>query len=85
MPKNGKFNYVVDSAKKGENAHGKERTGYVDAIVKYGTETRRYRDYQKYPSDLQYIRDNANSEIMQLMGYPAADPNKVTDAGFFLS
>jgi len=77
MRRDGRFKYIVDSAKKGENAHGKVRTGYVDAIVKYGSETRRYQDYQ-FRTDLEYIRDKADPELMKLMGYPAANPDKAS-------
>jgi hypothetical protein len=78
MSKDGKFHYVVNSAKKGENAHGKIRTGFVDAIVKYGTETRRYQNY-RFRSDLEYVRDHADATVMRLMGYPAADPTKASE------
>ena len=76
MRRDGKFVYVVDSAKKGDNAHGKERTGFVDALVKYGSEARRYQAYTE-ASDLEYIRDHANPDIVKRMGYPPADPTKV--------
>ena len=34
MRKDGRFKYIVDSAKKGPNAHGKVRTGYAESLVK---------------------------------------------------
>ena len=34
MRRDGRFKYIVDSAKKGVGAHGKVRTGYADALVK---------------------------------------------------
>lgn len=75
MREDGKFKYIVNSAKKGEHAHGKERTGYVDAIVKYGSDKKRYESYH-VPSDLEYIRDNVDSELLTLMGYRAPDPQR---------
>jgi hypothetical protein len=76
MRSDGKFQYIVDSAKKGDHAHGKIRTGYVDAIVKYGSATHRYQDY-RFSADLEYIRDNVDKTLMGLMEYPSADPSKV--------
>jgi len=69
MKKNGEFKYIVSSAKKGEAAHGKmsERTGYIDAIVKYGTDEHRYDGFHE--EDLQYVRDNINDEYMSIFGY----------------
>lgn len=76
MRNDGKFVYVLNSAKKGEAAHGKDRTGFVDAMIKYGSETKRYSSY-KSPLDLEYIRDNVDPELMRLMGYKEPDPNEV--------
>ncbi|CAJ1965928.1 unnamed protein product [Cylindrotheca closterium] len=74
MRKDKKFIYIVDSAKKGLAAHGKNRTGYVDAIVKYGSAARRYDGYE-YKEDLEYIRKNVDPELMKAMQYPDIDPN----------
>ena len=76
MNKNGAFKFVVDSAKKGDSAHGKmsERTGYVDAIIKYGTAKNRHKGY-KAIQDLQYISDNVDPRIMELFQYKYPDLN----------
>ena len=74
MNKNGHFIYVVDSAKKGKGAHGKKRTGYVDALVKYGTEIKRYNGYQN-KQDLEFIKENLDQNLMELMKYPTVDPD----------
>jgi len=76
MRKDGRFIYIVDSAKKGKAAHGKNRTGYVDAIVKYGSAARRYDGY-RYKEDLEYIRDNVDPQLMDIMQYPAIDPDNL--------
>ena len=78
MRPDGHFAYVVDSAKKGEHAHGKVRTGYVDAIIKYGTNDRRYSIYEK-ASDLEYIRDHVDRNLMDLLKYPLPDPSRAKD------
>ena len=62
------FKYIVDSAKKGAGAHGKERTSYVDALVKYGTEKGRYKGMD--PADLAFARQHLDPELMKLFGYP---------------
>jgi hypothetical protein len=76
MKGDGKFIYIVDSAKKGEHAHGTDRTGYVDAIVKYGSPKRRY-DHYKYKEDLAYIRDHVDPTLMEIMQYPPIDPEYI--------
>ena len=63
----GKFQYVVDSAKKGIGAHGKIRTGYIDAIIKYGSERNRYNGF--HPDDLKYAREHLDSVMMEEFGY----------------
>jgi hypothetical protein len=78
MKRNGTFKYIVDSAKKGAGAHGAEgtRTGYVDAIIKYGSEEKRYSKYVA-KQDLEYIRDHVDANLMSLLKYPPADPDKL--------
>jgi hypothetical protein len=76
MRKDGRFIYIVDSAKKGAAAHGSSRTGYVDAIVKYGSPKRRY-DHYKYKEDLEYIRDHVDPTLMEIMQYPPIDPEYI--------
>lgn len=63
----GKFTYVVDSAKKGLGAHGKIRTGYIDAIIKYGSERNRYNGW--HPEDLAYAREHLDPTLMEQFGY----------------
>lgn len=66
------FRYITDSAKKGAAAHGKksERTGYVDALIKYGTEAGRYTGME--PADLEYAREALDPNLMKLFGYKHA-------------
>mmetsp|Transcript_1080 Transcript_1080/g.2376 ORF Transcript_1080/g.2376 Transcript_1080/m.2376 type:complete len:558 (-) Transcript_1080:1308-2981(-) len=75
MKRNGQFHYVVDSAKKGLAAHGKVRTGYVDALIKYSTIPKRYKGYDE-EADLEYIRDSLDPELMNALKYPWPDPKK---------
>jgi hypothetical protein len=74
MRKDGKFIYIVDSAKKGKTAHGSVRTGYIDAIVKYGSAKHRYELY-KDKQDLEYVRDNVDPTLMEMLKYPSIDPD----------
>lgn len=60
------FRYIVDSAKKGA-AHGTEKTSYVDALIKYGTEEGRYKGFE--PEDLEYAREQLDPDLMRLFGY----------------
>ena len=76
MRPDNRFKYIVDSAKKGKGAHGSQRTGYIDALVKYGSEKRRYATYSR-ASDLEYVRDHIDSRVMEAMKYPSIDPTKV--------
>jgi len=74
------FKYVVDSAKKGLTAHGKvtERTGYVDAMVRYGTLAKRYEKWD-FGEDLDYVKKHVDPTIMKMMGYAAIDPSRAKD------
>ena len=67
-----KFHYIVSSAKKGHSAHGVERTGYVDALVKYGTLAKRYKGYDSI-EDLTYVKDNVDAGLMEMMQYSSVD------------
>lgn len=71
---NKKFKYIVDSAKKGLAAHGamKLRTGFVDAIVRYGSKDKRYKDHAK--ADLEYVRDHIDPGLMEVANYARIDP-----------
>jgi hypothetical protein len=76
MRNDGTFQFIVNSAKKGKHAHGKERTGMVEAIIKYGSEKKRYESYIS-PKDLEYIRDNVDPELLRLMNYSPVDPSRI--------
>ena len=69
-----KFHYIVESAKKGIGAHGKERTGYVDALIRYGSLAKRYKGYDSL-DDLTYIKNNVDPTLMNLMKYGSIDPS----------
>eukprot|EP00536_Pseudo-nitzschia_multiseries_P003149 jgi/Psemu1/322887/estExt_fgenesh1_pg.C_470006 len=71
------FKYSVDSAKKGTTAHGKmsERTGYVQALAKYGTLSKRYEGWDS-EEDLRYVKDHVDPILMKMMHYPAIDPSR---------
>jgi len=65
----GKFRYIVESAKKGgDRIHGKERTGFVDALVRYGTLAKRYNGYDSI-EDLKFIQKNVHPTLMKSMQY----------------
>lgn len=66
------FQFIVDSAKHGNKAHGKERTGYIDALVKYGTEAGRYNGYDT--ADLEYARKYLNPDLMAKFKYKFSPP-----------
>lgn len=69
MRKDGEFKYVAQSAKKGDAAHGPQssRTGYVDAMIKYGSAANRFNEFT--PHDLKYINDNINMQLMNRYDY----------------
>ena len=71
-----KFHYVVNSAKKGLAAHGAMhlRTGFVDALVKYGNLKKRYKDWNS-KSDLEYVKDHISQSLMEKMNYKSIDPS----------
>ena len=81
MKEDGSFKFIVDTAKKGTAAHGSAatRTGYVDAMIKYGNEQKRYAKYVA-KRDLEFIRDHGDANLMTLLHYPAADPEKLPAA-----
>jgi hypothetical protein len=70
------FQFIVESAKHGNKAHGKERTGYIDALVKYGTEAGRYRGYD--PADLEYARKYLDPDLMAKFRYKFSPPAGAT-------
>jgi hypothetical protein len=75
---NGQFQFVVDSAKKGEAAHGKVRTSYVDALIRYGTEKGRYNGFEE--ADIEFARENLDPALMQAFGYKVSPPADVAMA-----
>lgn len=81
MNQNKPFKYIVDSAKKGA-AHGAEgqRTSYVDALVKYGTEAGRYKGFEA--ADLEYAKQHLDPDLMRLFGYklPSNSAESATSA-----
>lgn len=60
------FVYMVDSAKKGI-AHGTEKTGYIDAIIKYGSNKHRWEGMTI--EDLLYFKQHADAQLMDLFQY----------------
>ena len=73
MKTDGTFVYVVNSAKKGETAHGpmESRTGFVKALIKYGTA--RGRDDRMTPEDLEYAKNNLDRDMMDFFRYKHPD------------
>lgn len=67
----GDFHYVTDSAKKGDAAHGKVKTGYLDALIRYGHKEGRTAGMEE--ADLQYARDHLDARLMELFQYPYDD------------
>lgn len=67
---NKRFRYIVDSAKKGEAAHGpmSQRTGFVDSIIRYGTDKGRFKGFEQ--EDLEFSRKHLNRDLMDFFGYP---------------
>jgi hypothetical protein len=65
-----KFDYPAASTKVGD-AHGKkeDRTGYMHAIIKYGTEKGRWQGMT--PQDLAFAREHLDAELMKTFAYPA--------------
>merc|ERR1712008_437527 len=70
-----KFRYIIDSAKKGKDAHGaiSLRTGFVDAMVKYGSLKNRYKGYDSI-DDLKYVWAEIDKGLMEMMQYSDIEP-----------
>ena len=68
----GPFKYVVESAKKG-SAHGakSERTGFLDAIIRYGRRQGRWKGMTN--QDLVYAQQALSSELMSAFRYLGPD------------
>jgi len=62
------FAYIVQTAKKGDE-HGKDQTGYVDAIVKYGTGENRWKSGGVTDADRQFAVQHLDRELMNVFGY----------------
>ena len=62
-----KFTYIVNSAKKGAAAHGKDRTSFVDAIIRYGKDTNRLNSMT--PEDLEFARASLDPNLMEFFNY----------------
>ena len=62
-----RFEYITKSAKKGLGGHGKERTSYLDALIRYGSEQGRYKGFSS--ADLDYLATHLDRTMMQNMGY----------------
>jgi hypothetical protein len=61
------FEYVTGSAKKGAS-HGKEKTGYLDSIIKYGND-RGDRWKGMTAADLEYVKEHLDPTLMALFDY----------------
>lgn len=64
-----KFTYIVNSAKKGEAAHGKmeDRTSFVDAMIRYGKDTHRLDRMSR--EDLELARATLDPLLMEFFNY----------------
>lgn len=62
------FQYIVQSAKVTEG-HGKDKTGYIDAMVRYGTDRYRWKSGGMTDEDRQFATDYLNRELMEQFGY----------------
>jgi hypothetical protein len=62
------FQYIVQSAKK-TGGHGQEKTGYVDAIVKYGKGKDRWKEGGMTNQDRMFALDHLDHELMEQFGY----------------
>lgn len=60
------FQFITGSAKHGQS-HGAGRTGYVDAIVRYGSDRGRWRNMTQ--QDLAFTREHLDRDIMTTFGY----------------
>jgi hypothetical protein len=64
--KHDEFQYIVESAKKGA-VHGRYRTGYVDAIIKYGRNENRWSGMTV--ADLAFASKYLDQDLMKRFGY----------------
>ena len=61
------FKYVLGTAKKGTRAHGTVRTGFIDALIKYGNPEKRGAKFTD--RDLEYTREHLDPKMMEIFGY----------------
>ena len=75
------FKYITQSAKRGRGQHGdpSQRTTYLDAIIKYGTEEGRYTPYNA--KDLRYIQENLDPRVMAAFRYKFAPADVLQGGG----
>lgn len=73
LRRDGSFEFVLDSAKKGLTAHGpmEYRTGFIKAIIKYGKATHRTARYAK--DDLEYAKEYLDKDMMEFFRYKHPD------------
>lgn len=62
------FQYIVQSAKK-TDGHGKDKTGYVDAMIRYGTDKYRWKSGGMTDEDRGYVTEHLDRELMEAFGY----------------
>lgn len=67
----GDFRYITDSAKKGEGSHGKDKTGYLQTLSRYGRKAGRTDGLEE--ADLAYVREFLDTKLMGLLQYPFHD------------
>lgn len=65
----GKFEYIVESAKKGSGGHGRkdQRTSMIQAMIRYGKETNRTIGFTQ--DDLAFAIETLDSELTEFFGY----------------
>jgi len=65
----GSFRYVLESAKRGPNAHGpmEARTGFLKALTKYGKAVHRLDGFRK--TDIAYAREHLDPTMMDFFRY----------------
>lgn len=63
----GKFQYVTQSGKTEERGHKPSQTNLISAMIKYGTDKKRFLSLTK--ADLEFAKEAVDSELMQLLQY----------------
>ena len=69
------FQYIVQSAKKTEG-HGKEKTGYVDAMIRYGSDKFRWKSGGMTDEDRRFVAETLDRDLMVQFGYQ--NPTELT-------